>query len=65
MTMMIRLDKCCSCGSGLYKRPLIDARGIFCFYVCDACEEEKRKTFRPEIFTDSRYETNEPIEPED
>ena len=51
----------CSCGSGLPKRPLHDARGIFCTFVCDRCEVEKRKQFRPEIFT-SLYEADEPIE---
>jgi hypothetical protein len=42
----------CPCGSGEPRRELIDARGIFCEFVCDACEEEKGKEFRPEIFTD-------------
>ena len=42
----------CPCGSGETRRDLIDACGIFCAFVCDACEEEKRKEFRPEIFTD-------------
>jgi len=51
----------CNCGSGLPTRALIDARGIFCCYVCDSCEEERRAKFRPEIFT-SLYETDEPIE---
>jgi len=44
---------------------LRDARGIFCAFVCDACEEAKRKTFRPDIFTDAAYEADEAIEPED
>jgi hypothetical protein len=42
----------CPCGSGEPRRDLIDARGIFCQFACDACEEEKSKEFRPEIFTD-------------
>jgi ribose 5-phosphate isomerase RpiB len=48
--------KQCSCGSGLGRRPLNDARGIFCAYVCDECEAEHRKRFRPEIFTDASYQ---------
>ena len=54
----------CTCGSGLEKRPLIDARGIFCTYVCDSCEKERKDKFRPEIFKDAKYETSEPIEEE-
>lgn len=56
--------KPCSCGSGLPRRALYDARGIFCAYVCDACEARKRAGFRPGIFTDANYETDEPIEDE-
>ena len=48
----------CPCGSGEPQRDLIDARGIFYAFVCDACEEEKRKAFRPDIFIDW---TDEPI----
>ncbi|HTI81792.1 MAG TPA: hypothetical protein VL614_15190 [Acetobacteraceae bacterium] len=44
------------------KRPLVDARGIFCCYVCDRCEGTRRKHFRAEIFTDPSYEADEPIE---
>jgi hypothetical protein len=52
----------CHCGSGLYKTPLHDARGIFCAYVCDRCEEEKRSRYRLEIFEDSNYICDEPID---
>lgn len=55
----------CNCESGKEKRPLFDARGIFCIYVCNACEEEKRKIFRPEIFEDSEYEHAGPFDSED
>jgi hypothetical protein len=55
----------CPCGSGEPCWELNDARGIFCSYVCDKCEDEKRREYRPEIFTDGSYETDEPIEPED
>jgi hypothetical protein len=42
--------KLCSCGSGKPRRQLCDAAGIFCCYVCDDCEAERRKGYRPEIF---------------
>jgi hypothetical protein len=44
------------------KRPLYDARGIFCAYVCDKCQTEVKQKFRPEIFEDSNYSHSEPIE---
>jgi len=54
----------CSCGSGLDKYDLIDARGIFVAYVCDVCIDEVKSHFRPEIFNDFDYEATEPIEDE-
>ena len=54
----------CMCGSGDLVRALKDARGIFCTYVCDACEERKRAQFNPGIFIDANYEADEPIEDE-
>lgn len=54
--------KLCPCGSGLPRRELVDARGIFCGFVCDKCERAKRKKFRPDIFTDSNYWADEPID---
>jgi hypothetical protein len=56
--------KLCFCGSGLERRALIDACGIFCTYVCDRCEKEKRREFRPDIFTNSSYWHDEPIDDE-
>jgi hypothetical protein len=56
------MTKACPCGSGQPRRELIDARGIFCTFVCDKCERAKRQNFRPDIFTDSNYWTDEPIE---
>lgn len=44
------------------KRPLYDARMIFCTYVCDECEDRKREQFRPEIFSDPDYDCAEPVE---
>lgn len=58
-------DRSCSCGSGLPRRALVDARGIFCAFVCDACEPRRRAEFRADIFTDSNYWADEPIEPDD
>jgi len=55
----------CACGSLLPRRELADARGIFCAYVCDECEAEKRSRYRPDIFTDPDYPADEPIEAED
>lgn len=56
------LRRTCPCGSGLPRYDLTDARGIFCAYVCEKCEEEKRARYRPEIFTDHNYWTDEPVE---
>ena len=43
---------------------LLDARGMFCGFVCPICEETKKSKFRPEIFTDPNYETTEDIDPD-
>jgi len=40
-------------------RPLTDARGIFCCYICPQCEAEKRSRFRVAIFTDPNYEADD------
>ena len=52
----------CRCGSGEPCRELRDAHGIFCGFVCDACEERKRAEFDPRIFTADPYPADEPIE---
>lgn len=52
----------CQCGSELPSRELSDARGIYCCRVCDRCEAKEKARFRPDIFTDSNYGTDEPIE---
>jgi len=46
----------CSCGSGQYREPVHDARGIFVAYVCDACRDQRLQGYRPEIFTDADYD---------
>lgn len=64
--------KACSCGSGLAREAVNDARGIFVAFVCDECREERLNGYRPEIFDTStvqavdnpNYEASEPIEPE-
>jgi len=52
----------CYCGSGLDNHQLLDARGIFCGYVCEKCEAEKRSHYRPDIFEDGDYWADEPID---
>lgn len=54
--------KPCRCGSGKTRYELKDARGIFCAYVCSECEAEVKKRYRADIFTDSGYWADEPIE---
>jgi len=54
--------KLCNCGSGLPSRELLDARGIYCGRVCDRCEQRIKSSFRPAIFSDPNYYTDEPIE---
>ena len=56
------MAKLCNCGSGLERDELVDARGIFCAFVCDACETEKRGRFRAEIFEDAGYYTDEAVD---
>jgi hypothetical protein len=48
-------SKPCNCGSGLYRRELLDAAGIFCTFVCDKCELEARRKFNPAIFEGDSY----------
>jgi hypothetical protein len=42
-----------------------DARGIPLARVCDKCRTYRLQGFRADVLTDSQYETDEPIEPED
>ena len=51
----------CPCGSGKDRHPMHDARGIFCCYHCHDCYEEKKGKYRPEIFTDANYFTEEEV----
>jgi hypothetical protein len=56
--------KPCPCGSGKNSYWLSDARGIPLKRVCSDCVDAKMKTYRPEIFTNPEYWTDEPIEAE-
>jgi len=56
--------KPCTCGSGLPRWSLDDARGIFCSYICDECEKEVKSRYRPEVLEDADYEAIEQIEEE-
>ena len=40
-----------------YVYELFDASGIFVAYVCDKCVEKVKSKYRPEIFTNSNYES--------
>lgn len=43
-----------------------DCQGIFLFYACEKCEEEKRKGYNPWVFSGySQADVDEPIEPDD
>ena len=52
---MFSTSKLCRCGSGEIRRDLRDAAGIFCTFVCDACEDRRRATFNPAIFDNATY----------
>ena len=62
--MKVFIPKECPCGSGKERYDLVDARGIFCTFVCDDCEDAKRSKYRPDIFVDSNYPADEPIDEE-
>lgn len=53
----------CNCESGKPTWILTDARGIPCGIVCEDCVEDVKSKYRPEIFVDSNYSVDEPIEP--
>ena len=66
------LDKCPNCESGKFPYILTDNMGCSCGYVCEDCEEEKKKKYNPAIFkqdnTEARQnamECGESIEPDD
>ena len=56
------MSKPCNCGSGELRYELSDARGIFVTFVCEKCEAKIKEGYRPDIFTDSNYWADEPVE---
>ncbi len=54
----------CRCGSGKDRFQVYDARGISTGFACVDCVEAHKRKFRPDIFEDSNYWSDEPIEPE-
>jgi hypothetical protein len=52
----------CTCGSGRQRFAKYDGHGIFLTYVCEKCEDEKMKQFRPDIMT--HYTADEDIDDE-
>lgn len=59
---MNSIPRFCHCGSEKYSYELYDAKGIYVSRVCEDCEEEVKAGFRPEIFEDSNYYTEEPVD---
>ncbi len=57
-------ERPCNCGSGLPSSWLHDARGIPVSRVCDSCVDKVKAKYRPDVFTDSAYWADEPIEEE-
>jgi len=53
-------DGPCTCGSGEEGHELYDAKGIYSGITCKSCKREN--TFRPEVFTDPDYWTDEQVE---
>lgn len=49
----------CNCGSGKERYELNDAAGIFCSFVCEDCEETKKKKYNPRIF-EEWYDADKP-----
>lgn len=56
------MSKLCPCGSGQPREELRDARGMFCTFICDRCEREKRGRYRADVFDDPQYPADEPID---
>jgi hypothetical protein len=54
----------CSCGSGLLSFWRYDARGIELCRTCDACHDQRMKSYRTDVITDPNYWHDEPIEEE-
>jgi hypothetical protein len=52
----------CPCGSGEPSHWVYDAKGIAMFRSCPKCDKAKRARYRPEVFTDPGYSTEEPVD---
>lgn len=52
----------CPCGSGENSWWENDARGIPLARVCVKCRAKQLAKYRPEVLTNSNYQTDEPIE---
>ena len=61
MRFTFQILRLCTCGSGHVRRELRDAHGIFCAFICDACEPRKRAVYHPRIFDAAIYPTDEPV----
>ena len=56
------MNKLCGCNSGEERYEYKDGHGIFLFFACSKCYDQKRSRYRDDIF--ERYQCDEPIEPE-
>lgn len=59
------MSRPCPCGSGLPSSWQRDARGIELCRTCERCHDEKMSRYRADVLSDSNYEADEPIEPEE
>ena len=59
------MSKPCPCGSAEYSWWEKDARGIPLARVCGKCKYKVLSKYKPKVLTNSQYECDEPIEPED
>lgn len=59
-----KIDGLCE-KTGEFVYLLSDARGIPVANVCSVCEDEVKGRYRPDIFVDSNYWHDEPIEEEE
>lgn len=55
-------SRLCTCGSGLPSHWAYDARNIPLKRVCEKCEKEALKEYRPDVLTNPNYWTDEPID---
>ncbi len=53
----VNRQRLCPCHSLKHYEDIYDARNIYVARVCEDCKEQKLRGYRPEIFTDSQYDT--------